>query len=83
MDKKIFDDWFKRWYPDGKVDWKAEFFRLAIVTKQAIESGLLEGEKTAAVSLFSEIAIPTAKYLMDREDDLIHQNVDKILNGTN
>lgn len=67
MDKKTFDDWLKREYPDGKIDWKAEFSRFLTVAEQAIESGLLEGERTTAVYLFFEVAIPTAKYLMEQD----------------
>ena len=56
--------WLLKNYPDGKVDWFNEYNRLVNVVEQAVTS-----DSKAAKALLTEIALPTAKYLVNREEN--------------
>lgn len=57
--------WLLKAYPDGNVDWFNEYNRLFSVVEQSIKS-----DSKAATALLVEIALPTAQYLINREEAL-------------
>lgn len=65
------EEWFKREYPDGKIDWERELERFHDVVRQYMDT-LKEEDKTKATVGIVMVALDVVSFMLELGKERLH-----------